>query len=168
MLALISFTLFTFYLIWIIKTFGVPDSFSDTYYLLNEKKPRLGSLFTLLMMSMSFLMISVMMDYTPENFKFLGFLTLCGILFVGGAPAFLDKTESKVHFFAAGVAAICSLTWLFICFPQYVWILGINLGILLIPLIRSIKIKWGFLFWAEMVLFFTIFTVLIIVSFSPK
>jgi hypothetical protein len=165
MLALISFTLFTFYLIWIIKTFGVPDSFSDTYYLLNEKKPRLGSLFTLLMMSMSFLMMSVMMDYTPENFKFLGFLTLWGILFVGAAPAFADKSQEKIHYSAAGIAAICSLTWLFICFPQYVWVLGVNM---VIPIIMSVKTRRAYLFWGEMVIFFTIYIVLIMISFFPK
>lgn len=155
----ISLFLFVVYITGIILVFGIPASISDSYYLLESKKRNLGSLFTLMMFSVGIFIIAPMIEITPENWEFLPFLSIAGICFVGSAPLFKrNNTDTFVHFYGAGSAAIFSLTWLFICYPEN-WVSLIEVIILtgIGVFLSKRRFKETYVFWAEIVLFLTIY-----------
>lgn len=160
-MTLIVFLLFITYLVYTLCTFGVPTSLSDTYYLFNEKKKDLGILFTLLMWLMAFTLIISMIEITNDNIEFLPFLCVTGIGFVGAAPLFKSSYQVKIHFTGAILSAVTAIIWLFIQFPDYYSILLANtfLALGLIVVFRKSKC---YLFFAEMILFFTVFEVVLL------
>ncbi len=160
-MTLIVFLLFIAYLVYTLFTFGVPTSLSDTYYLFNEKKKGLGILFTLLMWLMTFTLVISMIEITNDNIEFLPFLCIMGIGFVGAAPLFKSNYQVKIHFTGAALSAITAIIWLFVQFPDYYTVLLAN-TLLALGLIVVFKKSKCYLFFAEMILFFTVFEVVLL------
>lgn len=158
-LVTISFCIFVAYILSTVYLFGVPSSISDTFYLLEAKKRNLGGAFTLMMFSIGFLIISPFIEITPENWEFLPFLSVAGILFVGAAPLFKrGGTDTLVHTYGAISAGAFSLLWLFICYPEIWGSLVDAVVVACIGLFLSRRaFDYTYLFWIEIVLFLTIY-----------
>ena len=151
---LLSFTIFIVYLFNYIIRYGIPDSLSATYY-----KIKFKPMFTLMMFTIGFTLIPALLEFTPENYQFLAFLAISGILFTGAAPMFLDKHQGKVHFISAGIAAISALLWIIFVGYQYLYILGIAtlLGVTLILINKK-----AYLFYLEMIIFFSMYIIILL------
>lgn len=129
-----------------IKMFGVPESISGTYYLLEERRKSYGWFFTLFCLGTGFTLLPPWLDMTPESYQFSSFLTVAGLLFVGAAAQFKDVFTAKVHYSAAVICCVFSQVWC-IC-AGYWWVSLISFTITMgYSLIRDSK-KW--MFWLEM------------------
>lgn len=109
LLILISTVILSSFLIVYIAKFGIPTSISDTYYK-TEKKWLFSSVVAVSIITG----VIPMFELTPEDFRFLVFLTVAGVLFVAFAPSFKEELEGKVHAGAAILAGISAVTWLII------------------------------------------------------
>jgi hypothetical protein len=145
---------------------GTPSSLSATFYLWNNKKSKLGYLFTGMMFTVAFLLVPAWIEITEvitpwsHYLTVLPFLGAASIAFVGAAPAFRGCVlENKVHTVAAILAAVFSLLWCAIVCYQVAWII----------LPGSLAFVWGIAFitkthktastyWWEMVAFVATFT----------
>lgn len=155
-LLIISLIIFLGYVLTMIKMFGVPSSLSDTYYLLDGKKKGTGAFFILFMFIICFLLMIPMIEITPENWKFVAFLAILGLGFVGAAPMFLESSTSKVHYTAAGMATAGGLTWIFVVAPQYWWCLLLT-TVAVIMIAMKTKTWKCYTFWLEMIVFISVY-----------
>lgn len=82
----------------------IPESISQTVYVM----PKAGQcVFTIVMMSVGFLLVPVLMEISAECTQFLAFLMTGGILGVGAAPL-VAKEKNRFHYICAYVSGICS------------------------------------------------------------
>jgi hypothetical protein len=99
---LISLVIIAVYLGWYLKSYGVPESISQTVFKLPHE-----IIFTLVMWAVAGLNIAQMLERCSDETQFLAFLTMAGILFVGAAPLGKDCDE-RVHIGGALFFGICS------------------------------------------------------------
>lgn len=154
---IISFVVFALYIIGLMiveKT--VPCSFSDGFYILNEKKQGLGYLFTLWCFFIALSVMPVMFHLTDgEWFQFLGLFTGGGLGFVGAAPLFKSH-EKTIHYVSASVCAITGFVWMSLSGYWYIPVLVF--AAVLYPACKDKK--W--IFWGELALFISMYTVLLL------
>lgn len=137
-------------------------SLSDSFYKLKRK----GWLFQLSLSLTALLLIPVMLELTPEPFKFIGFFVPASLVFTAFAPRFgkvwnnqkkimlpENELERKVHQKSATFSAITSFVLVFLLSWYYNWLLLLTIpvsGILAYLCFR----KWGQkIFFAEMACF---------------
>lgn len=155
---LIAIAILLAYMLSMIKDEGrIPSSLSATVFSM-EKKDRW--IWCLVIWAVVFICLPTYIDKTGENTKFLAFLAMAGLLFVGGAPLVLkdeDRMQYLVHCGAAVVCAVCSqlvlvfnLPWLLLAWVPYI-------GYWAASLYYKDKFRTN-VFWAEMVCFTNTFT----------
>jgi len=105
----------------IIKDKKLPDSMSALVYALSNKWQWV---WTLWLWAVSLLMCIPLIDALPETWKFLGFLTLACLGFVGAMPI-IYKEHKKAHDILGVSAGILSQVCVFILSPWWllVWFL---------------------------------------------
>lgn len=166
-LEIISFSIFVAYLIILVRYVGhIPESLSETYYLLGNKSYRnedqttfshlKASIFTAMMWVIALLLMIPLLELTPEYGKPLVFLSLGSIMFVGAAPQFHDDLEGKVHTSAAVIAAILGIAWALIFAKGLFWLIGSAVSCLISSLVTG-TFKSSRTFWLEMVAFLTVY-----------
>ena len=170
-LILTSLFLFTAYNAVVLKRFGVPKSFSETFYLWNSKKKNLGYIFTGMMGGISLTLLPAWIEVGNQVsswspfLNFLVFFTCGAIMFVCVAPAFRDfEMESKVHCISAKIAAACALIWCFaVCY--HIWYVPLTCIIaVLISGLCTKTFKNCYVYWLEMAAFAATFITLIVES----
>lgn len=129
----------------------IPPSLSDSVFYLKQEKRWIWTLFLFIF---SFLTIPVAIEVADENTKFLAFLAIAALAFVGAAPLVRDTSDIayKVHCWAAAICAACSQ--LLLLFNSY-WflLLWVPWGITLLWF-KCRSQKWRtMVFWGEMVCF---------------
>ena len=130
---------------------GTPSSVSETYY---NTRPWL--LPTVLIITIGTAVVP-MFDFTPENFQFLVFLIIGGILFVAGAPAFKESLEGKVHSVAAIIAGIAATAWLAVMNANWTVLIAFALIALFQKKYRIFLLEVGFaasIYWQLMLMSF--------------
>lgn len=151
-LFLISITIFIAYNISIAKIYGVPNSLSASFY--NLREHNLGFLFTIFCWTAAFPLLIYWIEYSPNDWNFLPFISCVGLMFVGTAPAFKDhELEKKVHTGAALICAISSYTWTILYTSLFLSINFILLSILLYFLLKKNKT-----YWIEMLAFINLYS----------
>lgn len=95
------------YLAFVVAKFGIPQSISDTYYLLGKQ----GWLFQLALAATAFCVVPSLIDSSTEYTKFLAFLACTGLAFVAAAPLFKMELEGKVHFTSAYICCGSLVLW---------------------------------------------------------
>ena len=152
-LALLLFTAYTFY---VYGKLGIPDSYSNTWYLLKAKKKGLQWIWYGFMITFVALLLPAVIELTPDEWRFLAFLAVAPLGFVGTAAAFKDDPMTgKVHLIAAiiSAAAIIGLTFVFQLFGILIIVGVVEL---LIALIYYLKTKQNvFTFNLEQAVFIT-------------
>jgi hypothetical protein len=165
---LISLVIFLVYNITTLSIFGVPTSLSNTYYLYEAKKKRLGLVFPAMMTCMAFTLLPAWLELGEVVSSWssylnpLAFFACTAILFVGGAPAFRsNKLEGTVHTTAAIIAAVTSLLWcLIVCWKMmYVPIIASGLTALVAWLTKTFN--KNLTYWLEMMAFGATFATVI-------
>ena len=127
------------YLAFVIAKFGIPQSISDTYYLLGKK----GWLFQLALAATAFCVVSSLIDASSENTQFLAFLACAGLAFVSAAPLFKMELEGKVHFTSAYICCGSLVLWQIL---NTSWIIPLAcFALVAIPMLNDKKYMW----WLE-------------------
>lgn len=159
-LTIISLLIFVLYLVYTIKRYGIQPSLSETYYLLGKTPDGFNklkaSIFTVMMWAISFTLLPAMLDITPDGFKFLMFLALASICFVGTAPNFKEEFEGKVHSVSAILAACFGILWAVLMPHGF-----LGLGLAMLGVLAGAKVtgtmKGSRIFWLEMIAFATVY-----------
>ena len=129
------------YLSYIVERYGIPNSISDTYYLLGGK-PK-GLVFQGVLALTAFLMLPVLLSRSSESTEFLAFLACAGLLFVAAAPLFKDASERIIHFVSAFVCCGCLILWQIF---NSLWIIPLLcIGMAVYPATKDKKYLW----WLE-------------------
>jgi hypothetical protein len=151
----ISLALFTGYIASVVAKFKIPASISESFYLLDKKKKNLGYLFTVWCYLIGISVMSMMFGLsTDEWYQFLGFFAGGGLGFVGAAPLFKSR-EKQIHYISATVCAFSALLWMFLS-----GFLMIPLTLLILALCASFKYKNSRVFFLEIAVFVSMYTVL--------
>lgn len=109
-LFLISLITFIAYNLFVILTFGVPASVSDSSYLLKERN--LSSLFTFFCWLTALPLLIYWIEVLQTDWDMLPFAACGALMFVGAAPEFKDKSmEREVHVTAAIICLLASYIW---------------------------------------------------------
>ena len=127
------------YLACVVAKFGIPQSISDTYYLLDKQ----GWLFQLALAATSFCVVPSLIDASTEYTKFLAFLACAGLAFVAAAPLFKMELEGKVHFTSAYICCGSLVLWQIF---NTSWIVPlVCFALVSIPMLKDRKYMW----WME-------------------
>lgn len=129
---------------------GIPNSLSATVYAL---PPKGAWLWTLVIGAASCLTMPVILEVSPESFKFLGFLAIVGLLLVALCPLDPKKNDFtyEIHLGGAIVCAVCSQLLIAVAMPLLllVWVPW-----LVAYVVISRRRKWKTaIFFAEMTCF---------------
>lgn len=167
MTVIISLLILLTYIIWVTVKYGIPASLSQTYYLV---KPRL--LFMLVIWVSNFLILVPAMDMAGD-LKFIAFLGIFGALLVGAAPR-IREGERTVHMIGAITCGVFSQLFVALygtSISLFSWTIALILllasnkwklkGLLRSGLEERID-KVQFVFWCEMICYFTLYTSLIL------
>lgn len=104
---------------------GLPTSISETYYRIGNKW-----LFSVVLVVAASFALVPLLNHTPENYQFLGFFIVAGILFVAASPAFKDEFVGKIHVGSAITFGVSALVWLALTVGvPWLSILGLAVGI---------------------------------------
>ena len=140
----ISISVFVAYLIGIIIYKGIPNSISESYYIIGEDKLE-SSLFTWFCWIVTITLLPFWLD---NGGGILAFAACAGLSFVGAAPLFKSH-EKTIHFASAVVCFVAAYLWLFINFRTIFFISMAVLGLFLFVKKRT--------FWWEITAFTTIY-----------
>jgi hypothetical protein len=109
---IVSAFLFAAYMAALIALFGVPESISDSFYLLNGKKKNAGCAFTVWCYAVGASVMAMMFELSSGAwYQFLGLFAGAGLGFVGTAPMFKSH-EKLIHSVSASTCAVASLLWM--------------------------------------------------------
>lgn len=155
-----SIGVFLGFLFYIITMFWIPPSFSDSFYLLENIKNGLGYIFTGVLWVMAFTLLPVWLNCNVgTDLELLKFFCCASLCFVGAAPHF-KGIDKRVHTIAAITSAITGLLWILIC--TKFWYIIIGFLLLLLLLMYLTKTFKCYIFWLEMVMFFSVYLVLLL------
>lgn len=166
MALLVGFAIFVYacYTAFIIQTFGIPQSYSKTYYLLGGNEID-GWIFQGVMALIAICGVIAGLDSGGE-WNFLAFIPAAALLFVSVAPDFMyDKEndyrtlENKVHMRASYIAVIGATFAFWLKFGMLWTAIGFALFTVIIWLLNSDKK----IFWIEHVCF-DIYLILLLIS----
>lgn len=134
----------------------IPCSFSDGFYILNEKKQGLGYLFTPWCFFVALSVMPIMFQLSDGKwFQFLGLFTGGGLGFVGAAPLFKSH-EKTIHYTSAIVCAVSGFAWM--ALSGFWFVPAIALIAFIYPACKDKK--WTF--WGELALFTSMYAVLLL------
>ena len=177
---LIAITVYWVYTIAIFRMFGVPESYSDTFYKLNEIKKHLGILFPIMLITTTAMVMPSWLELSDKILpwgSFLAFFGGAGLLFVAVAPYFKEYTydtgrplidllmrhlhgQGLVHMIGALMAMLGVAIWT--AFTPYWAVLIAVLVIALIGGFSTKTLKKSSIFWVEFTIFNSIFTTMLI------
>lgn len=86
----------------------VPPSISETFY--SSGKP----VFSIVMLTESVILTYSLIELSPENWQWLGFIAGAAVGFVGASPYFKRSFEGTVHNVSAVIFAVCTQLWVMI------------------------------------------------------
>jgi hypothetical protein len=139
----------------ITKNKGIPPSLSDSFYVFGGQ-PK-GYIFYGYLIAMLLLLVIPMKEVTPEKWKWMPFIALSAICFVGAAADFFAIKQTKiVHTVAAYITALLCLTWCVIvgCWDVALW------SMVIAGLFAYIGFK-NRIYWLEMGCFAAVFITLL-------
>ena len=146
---IISISVFCLYLTGIVLYRGIPDSISDSYYVIGEDR-LLSSFFTWFCWIVA---ISLFPYWLDNGGGFLSFVA-CGALgFVGTAPLFKSH-QRDIHFGSAIVCFASAYLWLFLN--------NLTLAVISVALLGLFAFAKKRMFWWEVTAFATIYLSLIL------
>jgi len=157
-LFLISLITFIAYNSFVILTFGVPASVSDSSYLLKERN--LSSLFTFFCWLTALPLLIYWIEVLQTDWDMLPFAACGALMFVGAAPEFKDKSmERKVHVTAAIICLLASYIWSSLYRNIILTVLCIVPSAVLYFEFIRVKNK---IFWIEIIAFINIYVQLML------
>lgn len=158
MIYILSFgiMIYVLYTVYILYRFGIPKSYSNTYYLLHQKW-----MFSVTMFILAFTAMITGVD-TGGPWNFLAFIPAAALTFVAFAPDYKYKgqrkpIENKIHMrasyiavFGAGLAYWLKFGYLWITIPFFVFVV-----------ISGLLRYKSYIFWIEHICFNIYFALLL-------
>lgn len=142
---IISRILFFIYIVIVYAKYR-PSCISESYYKLKHK-----NIFSIWLITISFLILPQWLEITPDNFQFVSFLSVISLIVVALSPRYLEN-DRKLHIIAACATAILSLLWTFVTgFYQ-----PLIIFIIILIMLYLLKAK-NLLFWIEISAFLNIY-----------
>lgn len=148
--------LFT-YVVYICIRFGVPESLSESFYLLGGRNKG-GVIFYVTLVLSIFPLLIFWLDMSEETFQPLVFFSCSSLILVGAAGDFKDISTNRIHVIAAVSCAILSQLWIAI-YSMY-WIsflilltIGLTIGTLTPGITKEGRTKNSIIFFVEMAAF---------------
>lgn len=160
-LFIIAILILAGFIAFILKKVGLKNlpSLSDSYYQLKELKDWYKYLFQFTLLSVSFLLVPVMLEFTPEEFQFLAFFTAAPIAFVAVAPRFravdnkYSNQEKKVHSIAAIISGASSALWVVAIAATSGWDILLTIPVAAFLAYAGYAVSGQKVWWAEMACF---------------
>lgn len=136
----------------------IPNSLSQSVFML---PPSASWLWTLIIGFVAVAVMPKMLEVSGDNWKFLAFLSIVGLLFVALCPLSPNKSGQRyvVHMIGAWICAVCSQLMVAVTDWHHLllWVPWIVVYVL-----RRMWFGWDTkVFWAEMTCFATIFILLL-------
>lgn len=153
-LLFISAAIYVVYIVMMCAMFGVPESISDTCYLLERRKKGRGKLFMFFLWAVVFTLCPHWFDASPDNIRFLVFFAASGLLLTGAAHRFKEH-EATIHFAGAMTSVVATMLWLI--FAK----LSIFIPVVPLFLLGAIFKRNTYIFWSENGAFVALFSALI-------
>ena len=123
---IINILLFLIYNGYIIYKYGIPNSLSETAYMLEKRY----WLFTILCLATGFSTLPIWFNIGSADWNFLKFLSMIGLIFTGATPLFKKELNKPIHYTSAIITCVCMLCWLGL--NGFWWSLGIGIGLFII------------------------------------
>lgn len=154
--------LYLIYNVVALSLFGVPHSLSMTYYLFKERSNTLRYLFPSMMICMAMFLAPCWLELSKNSdFQFTAFLSIAGMIFVGGSPSFMSsKLESKIHDISAYLASSAAIAWIVLVTP-YWYVIPIIFSLFAIIAIATKTAQNCYIFWLENVAIVSTFIAMI-------
>lgn len=153
--------LFAAYVLYVCILFGIPNSLSESYYLL---KPSQRILFSVVMTFVPILILVTLFSKINDIYT-ISLITpaAVSIVFVGLFAVYKDKFQKWFHFIGAFLSAILTIIWTFIIFKYTLYFfIPIVVASFIIPLVTN---KEKLTFWLEIGCFFSFFLIANIVYY---
>lgn len=158
----ISVFLIGAYTLYCLYRYGIPESLSQTYYMI-EWKPA----WTLAIFVSAFLSLPAAMEQTPSEIKLIPFLGIFGLLLVGAAPRVRDY-ERVIHISGAIMTGIFSQLWVALYGDPWLfvgWVIPVLIGVACLKgpwsEIMERLDRWCFVFWCELTCYLTFYVSLL-------
>lgn len=135
-----------------VKNNGIPIHLSQSFYILKHK-----FIFSLFLLSLTFMLLPPLLEITPTEYEFLSFLTGASVAFIGVTPNFMEKFEGRIHSISAYIAVASSQLLILLTKPiiLIIWIIAALSMLLYKSLKRENEINY--IFWIEIIGLTTIF-----------
>lgn len=113
----------------------IPESISSLEYIFPH------GLWTIWLWAVTILITPPLLDAIPEDWKFLGFLTVTCLMFVGAMP--LIPTESnKAHNILGVTAGILSQLCVLLINPQWLWLWSVWVAVFVVKTLDKSLSEW--------------------------
>lgn len=125
------------------------DSISQSYYIVQP-----NYIFSIWIILTSLLIFPTWVEFSPEQYQFLSFISIVFLIIVGISPRYLGD-DKKIHTISAIATCVISIIYTIITQGYYILILLL----LLIVILKLLKVN-NFLFWLETIAFSNIYLTL--------
>lgn len=153
---------FVLYISSICIIYGIPESISDSFYLLEKGykdiKWNMSYAFTVFCYVICFSIMPVWLEHTPKILQFIPFIAASALAFVGTSPYF-KTINKKIHFVSAIICMIFAILWIYLVAIKY-WYVPLNIALMFLILYLLNRKSW--MFYLEMWAFMSLFTSLIL------
>ena len=142
----------------------IPSSLSETHYLYTERF-NVRYVFSIAMWLMALSLIPSWIEISSGHpFQFLSFICPVALMFVGATPNFKVGSDGVVHMIAALICAITSIMWVSLV-AQLWWVVLTFLVVFSLFASFTRTVKGSYVFWLEMVAFFSTYCGILFYNF---
>ena len=110
----------------LIKYKQVPESLSNTAYLIGSSNDLKRYWFTLYCILTAFTILPALFKVTVDGLEFIPFLLCAGLLFAGFSPSYKDGIEKPVHYVSAYISFGSFLIYGLVCM-HWGWLLSYSI-----------------------------------------
>lgn len=153
---LLSNILYNLY--FIIRNKGIPESFSNTSYLL-QKWGLNYNWFTIFCIGNGVMLLPIWLMLSTTNTAFLAFLSCSGLIFVGTTPLYHQDFQHTIHWVSGILCVLCAVLWL--VFNGFWVCVSIIAMLFILSIILNYK---NCVYWIEIITLFTLLSELIVIS----
>lgn len=171
---LCSIFILTWYSLYVLKNFGIKHDLSCTYYHLERRRKGSGKLFSFLLLLIIVFVIPVWIiitiNYTsvPRSVAVLPAMVGCGLAVVMFTPRYKRCRQLVyLHYGAAIIAAALSVIWIITVCPRLLMVVAVLSVFLGLLALRTRTLRTCTLFWLELLDFYSIFIILLILLYVP-
>ena len=95
----------------IIRHKKIPESLSETSYLLGGNKRYFFTVYCILVC----LLLPILLEITPTNYQIIPFIFCGGLSFAGCSPLFREGLDKKIHYISAYIAFGAYILYMILC-----------------------------------------------------